>query len=86
MAAHRELFADERGAGLRASWHPERELVVLSIWKGDVCVGTFHLPIADAGRLSATLSSYLAEFARDGITWTRRGWRDVLTGSDAPGS
>ena len=73
MAVHRELFADDRGAGLRASWHPEREIVVFSIWKGETCVGTFHLPIADAGRLSATLATYLGEFARDEITWTRHG-------------
>ena len=86
MAVQRALFADERGAGLRASWHPEREIVVLSIWKSDVCVGTFHLPIADAGRLSATLANYLGDFARDGITWTRHGWRDALTGSDEPGT
>jgi len=36
---------------LQAAWHPDRGLVVLSLWQGDRCTGTFRLPIADAGQL-----------------------------------
>ena len=54
--SRRELFADDRGAGLRASWHPERGIVVLSLWKGDVCAGTFRLPVDEAPRLAAFLA------------------------------
>jgi hypothetical protein len=59
----RELFADERGAGLRATWHAERELVVFSLWREDTCVGTFRLPIADASRLRDFLAAHLREQA-----------------------
>ena len=59
----RELFLDERGAGLRVSWHPERELVVLSLWHGDVCTGSFRLPIQDTPRLSAQLAVALGDWA-----------------------
>lgn len=53
----RELFADARGTGLRASWHPDRGVVVLSMWKRDVCTGTFHLPIEEAARLASFLGA-----------------------------
>ncbi len=68
-AAHRELFADARGRGLRASWHPEVGVVVLSIWEREVCIGTFHLAITDAGRLSAMLAGHLGEFAEECAAW-----------------
>ena len=68
-AVHRELFADVRGRSLRASWHPEVGVVVLSIWEREVCIGTFHLAITDAGRLSAMLSGHLAEFAEECAAW-----------------
>jgi hypothetical protein len=68
----RELFVDERGGGLRVSWHPADDLVVVSLWKSrpgtagveDVCVGTVRLPPTDAARLSAFLSAHLDEHAR----------------------
>jgi len=53
----RELFIDERDTGLRVTWHPEREFVVLSVWRDDVCTGTFRLPIEDVPRLSALLAT-----------------------------
>jgi hypothetical protein len=43
----RAYFVDDRGRGLRATWHAERGLVNLSFWRDDVCVETFRLPIAD---------------------------------------
>jgi len=49
----RTWLVDERTPvrRLQAAWHPERGLVVLSLWQGDRCTGTFRLPIEDAGEL-----------------------------------
>ncbi|MGH3665479.1 MAG: hypothetical protein ACRDU8_05230 [Egibacteraceae bacterium] len=55
----RELFTDARGVGLRVTWHAEREIVVLSLWHSDVCVGTFRLPLADTARLASFLVAHL---------------------------
>lgn len=59
MLPRRALFTDERGAGLRASWHPERDVLVLSLWRGHVCVGTFRMEPDDAERLGAFLAAHL---------------------------
>src|SRR5512132_4477267 len=45
LPTRRDLFIDERGVVLRVSWHPKHELVVLSVWHDDHCVGTFQLPV-----------------------------------------
>lgn len=60
-----ESFTDERGGGrtLRASWHPRRGVVVLSVWQGRRCTATFRLPIEDAPRLVAVLSGALEDAA-----------------------
>lgn len=44
-----EVFLDARGdaRSLRVSWHPEADLVVLSLWQTGTCVGTFRLLTAD---------------------------------------
>jgi hypothetical protein len=55
--ARSRWFADERGRSLRATWHPEAGLVVLSLWQADRCVGTFRVSGADAAELSALLAS-----------------------------
>jgi hypothetical protein len=55
--ARRALFVDERGAGLRATWHAEAGLVVVSVWREDVCVATVHLDVDDVGRLAAFLAT-----------------------------
>ena len=65
------VLVDERGAGLRATWHAEHELVVLSIWRGDACVATFRLPIADVSALAAFLSTVSAEWAADVVAGRR---------------
>ncbi len=57
-----EFFIDDRGHGLQLSWSPGRELVVVSLWHGDRCVGTVQLPIADAARASAFLMSALGDW------------------------
>jgi hypothetical protein len=61
LSTRRDLFLDERGAGLRVTWHPERDLVVLSVWQGDSCVGTFRMQVQDIPRLSGLLAAALGE-------------------------
>jgi len=62
----RALFTDERGTGLRASWHEQRGAVVLSLWREDVCVGTFQLRPEEAGRLAGFLAGHLGDAAERG--------------------
>lgn len=47
--AHGEVFLDARGNGraMRLTWHHEVDLVVLSLWREDVCAGTFRLSAED---------------------------------------
>ncbi len=44
-----EVFLDARGHGrsMRLTWHREADVVVLSLWRDDMCTGTFRLAIAD---------------------------------------
>ena len=60
------MFLDERGAGLRVTWHPERDLVVLSVWQGDSCVGTFRMLVQDVPRLSGLLAAALGDWVGEG--------------------
>jgi len=54
------MVLDEQGVGLRATWHPGRGLVNLSLWKVDRCVETFHLTPQTAGDLMAFIMRALA--------------------------
>jgi hypothetical protein len=60
------VFLDGRGddRALRLSWHTEPALgsglVVLSMWRENVCVGTFRLAADDVPAMIAFLSSGLA--------------------------
>ena len=56
----RHLALDERGVGLRATWHAEHGFVNLSLWSGNRCVQTFHLTPVEAGRLVGFLAGVLA--------------------------
>jgi hypothetical protein len=62
LSSRRDMFLDERGAGLRVTWHPERDLVVLSVWQGDSCVGTFRMLVQDVPRLSGLLAAALGDW------------------------
>jgi hypothetical protein len=62
LSARRDMFLDERGAALRVTWHPERDLVVLSVWHDDSCVGTFRMPVQDVPRLSGLLAAALGDW------------------------
>lgn len=54
-----ETYDDLRGEGrrLRVAWHTERDLVVLSLWRDNVCTGTFQLTAADAADLIDVLGA-----------------------------
>ena len=56
-----EVFLDARGPGraLRLSWHPEADLVVLSLWNGPSCTGSFRLPAAQVPALIDALRDTL---------------------------
>lgn len=58
-----QWFADSRGRSLKATWHAEAELVVLSLWESDRCVGTFQLPVADAPQLIVLLAEAVRAWA-----------------------
>jgi hypothetical protein len=57
-----EVFLDSRGPGraLRVSWHGEADVVVLSLWTGPTCTGSFRLPVADVPTLIEALRDGLA--------------------------
>jgi hypothetical protein len=61
----REYIADGARSELRATWHRESGLVVVSMWRGDACVASSHLSPAEAARLGNFITSSLADAAID---------------------
>lgn len=57
-----DLFADVRGGDrtMRVSYHQDRGVVVVSLWAGMVCRGSFRLAAGDVGRLVELLSGIAA--------------------------
>jgi len=57
------VFPDLRGDGrsLRATWHQEQQVVILSLWRNNVCVSTFRLAADDVPDLIAMLRHGLDE-------------------------
>lgn len=55
------VFLDARGADrvLRVSWHTEQGMVVLSLWRDNVCSGSFRLAIDEVPGLIEMLRSGL---------------------------
>ena len=47
----RALFVDDRGHGLRVTWHADQDFVNVSLWRDDRCVETFRLSAEEAARL-----------------------------------
>ena len=43
------------------SAHPVDDTMVISLWQGDFCTGTFRLPARDAARLISTLAFGMTE-------------------------
>ena len=64
----RILAMDERGIGLRCTWHLERGFINLSLWREDTCVETFHLSPGDAAGLVAFLTAGLADVTEQAIS------------------
>ena len=61
LSATGEIFLDARGGNraMRVSWHQEAELVVLSLWRDNVCAGSFRLAVDEVPRLIDLLRSGL---------------------------
>jgi hypothetical protein len=61
LPATGEVFLDARGAErvLRVSWHYDADLVVLSLWRDNVCTGSFRLAVDEVPGLIALLRSGL---------------------------
>jgi hypothetical protein len=62
LPTRRDVFIDQRGAGLRVSWHPEQDVMVLSVWHEDRCAATFRMPVQDVPRLSGLLAATLGDW------------------------
>ena len=62
LPATGEVFLDARrgGRALRVSWHAEAGVVVLSLWTGDTCTGTFRLAVDEVPDLIEALRGGLA--------------------------
>jgi hypothetical protein len=58
-----EVLADQRGDGrwMRVTWHPEADMVVLSLWRESGCVGTLRLDRDDVPALVTALVKGLAD-------------------------
>ena len=56
-----EFFLDSRGdaRSLRVRWHHHDGLVLLSLWRGAECTGTFRLPIDEVPALIELLRAGL---------------------------
>ena len=61
LPATGSVFLDARGGdrALRVSWHPEAGLVVLSLWRDNVCAGSFRLAVDEVPDLIDTLRAGL---------------------------
>ncbi len=58
MPSFGDLFTDLRGDDrtMRVSYHPDRGAVVVSLWNGAVCRGSFRMPVDDVRKLTALLT------------------------------
>jgi hypothetical protein len=65
-----EAFLDARGDGraMRVTWHPEADVVVLSLWRGRTCAGSFRLAVEDVPALVELLRASLEEAYDDART------------------
>ena len=63
LPSHGDVFLDARGSdrGMRVTWHHDAGLVVVSLWRGDTCIGTLQLPHDEVPRLIAALTEGLAQ-------------------------
>jgi hypothetical protein len=61
LSASGEVFLDARGGQrvLRVTWHDDADLVVLSLWRENICTGTFRLSTEEVPALIDLLGSGL---------------------------
>jgi hypothetical protein len=73
---NRVWFSDARSPVRRmaVSAHPDVGILVLSLWQGDRCTGTFRLPMREGARVVSTLAHGMAAGLREPS--------DPLTNSD----
>lgn len=71
------VFLDPRGEdrSLRVTWHHESQLVVLSLWRDNVCAGTFRLAADEVPDLIALLRRGLDDAYDTARTRVERGDR-----------
>jgi hypothetical protein len=54
------IFLDTRGdRALRVTWHSEADLVVISLWRDDLCTASFRLAVDEVPELVAMLRAGL---------------------------
>lgn len=78
LYGERVWFYDARGHVRRmgVSTHPADSTIVISLWQGDTCTGTFRVPAKDAARLISTLAYGMTEAIPVQATETEVGeWR-----------
>ena len=58
LFGNRVWFSDARSPvrRLAVSAHPDLGILVLSLWQGDTCTGTFRLPMREGARAVSTLA------------------------------
>jgi hypothetical protein len=61
LPASGSIFLDSRGddRALRVTWHYDSDLVVLSLWRENVCTGSFRLSVDEVPDLIEMLRSGL---------------------------
>ncbi|MGO8886546.1 MAG: hypothetical protein ACLPUO_03050 [Streptosporangiaceae bacterium] len=81
-----EAFFDVRGESrsMRLSWYAETGVAVFSIWQGDMCTGTFRLPLTDLPRMIEILQHGPAGHGPAGRGWDRRAEGDRGPGQSLP--
>ncbi|WP_121257533.1 hypothetical protein [Nocardioides ferulae] len=67
------IFLDARGTdrALRVSWHHESGLVVLSLWRDNVCAGSFRLAVDDVPEFIDVLRTGLDRAYAEALTHRR---------------
>jgi hypothetical protein len=73
LPAYGEVFLDERGGTrtLRVSWHDEVGVVVLSLWRRGVCVGSFRLDADEVPEMIEVLSAGPTSRRATSRRWTK---------------
>jgi hypothetical protein len=76
------IFLDARGGdrAMRVSWHHEAGLVVLSLWRDNVCAGSFRLAVDEVPELIDLLRTGL-DRAYDVALGQRHGTTHLANGA-----